>query len=94
MRAETKRLPRDQRRKLLEDFRINNAKKLLKAAGIVYTTPNPSKIQIMFNDEPISFWPYTGWHSGKSIEAGRGIENLLKQISDEKTKKMQEMQEA
>ena len=94
MRAETKKLPSDQRRKLLEDFRINNAKKLLKAAGIDFTTPNPSKIQIIYNGELVSFWPYTGWHSGKSIEAGRGIENLLKQISDETNKKMQEMQGA
>lgn len=91
MRAETKRLHRDQRRKLLEDFRIKNAKKVLKVAGIVYTTPNPSKIQIIYNDEPISFWPYTGWHSGKSITAGRGIKNLIKQLSDE-TKKMSTLQ--
>jgi len=29
----------------------------------------------------INFFPYSGWHSGKSIEDGRGFKNLLKQLN-------------
>ena len=28
----------------------------------------------------IRFWPYKGWASGKTIEDGRGLKNLLKQL--------------
>lgn len=44
---------------------------------------NDVKIEFIWKGETISFWPYTGWASGKSIEDGRGIKNLLKQIDNE-----------
>lgn len=28
----------------------------------------------------IRFWPYSGWHTGKDIEDGRGFEHLVKQL--------------
>ena len=28
----------------------------------------------------ITFWPYTGWYSGKGIGSGRGIHNLIKAL--------------
>ena len=34
----------------------------------------------MFDNEKVKFFPYSGWHTGKSIKDGRGIENLLKQL--------------
>lgn len=38
------------------------------------------EITFLFKDEVISFWPYSGWFSGKGVKAGRGFGNLLKQI--------------
>lgn len=35
-----------------------------------------------FKGAKITFWPYTGWASGKTIEDGRGIRNLLSQIKE------------
>jgi hypothetical protein len=32
----------------------------------------------------VYFYPYSGWHSGKSIKDGRGLQNLLKQITPDK----------
>lgn len=28
----------------------------------------------------IKYWPENGWHSGKNIEDGRGLEHLLNQL--------------
>lgn len=28
----------------------------------------------------IQFFPYSGWHTGRTIKDGRGIEKLLKQL--------------
>lgn len=28
----------------------------------------------------VMHYPFTGWHTGKSIKDGRGIQNLLKQL--------------
>lgn len=30
----------------------------------------------------IKFWPYSGWHTGKDIEDGRGFDHLIKQIKE------------
>lgn len=39
-----------------------------------------TKIIFDFKGSPITFYPYSGWASGKTIKDGRGIENLLKQL--------------
>ena len=33
-----------------------------------------------FNGYLISSYPYSGWHTGKSIKDGRDIDKLLKQL--------------
>ena len=37
-------------------------------------------IEFTFKDHIVRFYPYSGWHTGKSIIDGRGIDNLLKQL--------------
>lgn len=37
-------------------------------------------ITFLYKDNMISLWPYSGWFSGKGVKAGRGFENLLKQL--------------
>lgn len=68
-----------ERQKELEPQRIEFAKQEIKKLGldpIVYD----KKITFLFNDELITFFPYSGWASGKGITAGRGLNNLLKQL--------------
>ena len=68
-----------ERQKELEPQRIEFAKQEIKKLGfspIVYD----KKITFLFNDELITFFPYSGWASGKGIIAGRGLNNLLKQL--------------
>lgn len=37
-------------------------------------------ITFMYRDAIVKFYPYTGWHTGKTIKDGRGICNLIKQL--------------
>lgn len=68
------------RQKELEPKRMAYAIKALKARGVEVTQVNGSKLEFEYDGAVISFWAYSGWHSGKSIKEGRGIENLLKQL--------------
>jgi hypothetical protein len=36
----------------------------------------------MFKNELVKFFPYSGWHTGKSIVDGRGIKKLLAQLKE------------
>ena len=38
-------------------------------------------IEFTFNNERVKLFPFTGWHSGKSIKDGRSIKNLINQLT-------------
>jgi predicted nucleotidyltransferase len=40
-----------------------------------------TEIQFYWKGELVKFFPYSGWHTGKSIKDGRGLQNLLKQLN-------------
>lgn len=40
-----------------------------------------TELRFQYKGNTIHFWPYSGWASGKGIVAGRGLANLLKQIT-------------
>jgi len=44
------------------------------------TSITETEIQFYWKGELIKFFPYSGWHTGKSIKDGRGIEKLLNQL--------------
>ena len=60
--------------------RVNFAIEKITAFGYEISKHNLSQIQFTFKNETVTFFPYSGWASGKSIVDGRGLENLLKQI--------------
>lgn len=39
-----------------------------------------STLIFQFKGHPVYYYPRTGWHSGKTIKDGRGLDKLLKQI--------------
>ncbi len=39
-------------------------------------------ISFMHKGSLVTYWPYSGWASGKSIKDGRGLNNLLKQLDE------------
>jgi len=69
-----------EREKILQPQRITGCKLELEKLGFEVTQSGDTELQFMFNGSLVKFWPYSGWHSGKSIKDGRGFSNLLKQL--------------
>jgi len=64
----------------LEPKRMDFAKAKIESLGYEVTSNLENRLDFVFKARPVSFWPYTGWHTGSTIRDGRGLENLLKQI--------------
>lgn len=58
------------------DYAVNELNKL----GYNLIIKSDSEINFNYNGNLIKFFPYTGWHTGKGIKDGRGINNLLNQL--------------
>ena len=69
-----------EREKELQPKRIDYAIEKIRECGIETTLSDETKIQFLFKGEKVTLFPYSGWASGKSIKAGRGLQNLLKQL--------------
>lgn len=61
--------------------------KLVETPGVSKIEHNNKRIDFLFNGNKIQMFPYTGWHTGKGIVDGRGINNLLKQLNPNNLKK-------
>lgn len=72
-----------EREKELAPKRYQYAKDELKSLGFDIVAYDGIRITFEFKGETVSFWPYSGWHSGKTISDGRGIENLLEQLKND-----------
>lgn len=73
------RLNKDRQEKY-EPIRIDRAVNALMALGIEITFINNTRIEFYYREALITYYPYSGWASGKTIKDGRGLENLLKQL--------------
>lgn len=69
-----------ERQERLEPKRIEVAVKALDAVGINPIIVSGKRIEFEFKGDSVFFYPYSGWHTGKSIKDGRGLKNLLKQL--------------
>ena len=63
-----------------EPKRIDYAITELTEAGFDVHYQDKTKIKFYHNGNEITLFPFTGWHTGKSIKDGRGLNKLLKQI--------------
>lgn len=69
------------RQQELEPKRIDYAKEQLEKLGFkVKFQVETASISFEFKGSKIILYPYSGWHTGKTIKDGRGLENLLKQL--------------
>lgn len=64
----------------LEPKRFEYAVKQLEGKGVQITAQTDRQIEFLHNGQKVTFYPYTGWHTGKTIKDGRGIHKLLKQL--------------
>lgn len=68
------------RQKELEPQRIAYAKEQITKLGYDIEIETSTYLQFTFKGKPVKLYPYSGWHTGATIQDGRGIEKLLKQI--------------
>lgn len=69
-----------EREKILQPKRIAAGRAELEKLGIQIVGEDNTKIVFMFKGSQIQFFPYSGWHTGKTIKDGRGLQNLLRQL--------------
>jgi hypothetical protein len=74
-----------ERQKELELKRLSYAKKKLMELGFD-VTESETELRFFYKGSIIKFFPYSGWHSGKGIKDGRGLNKLLKQIGENNDK--------
>ena len=72
-----------EREKELQPKRIQWAIDAITNLGFEIVNEDETKIQFFFEGEWVTFYPYSGWHTGKSIKDGRGLQNLLKQLTND-----------
>lgn len=67
----------------LEPKRFEYASNTISNLGFDIFDVSSTYFSFFFRGEKVKVFPYSGWHTGKSIKDGRGIKNLIKQIKDE-----------
>lgn len=80
----SKRLDQE-REKRLEPKRMQVAISVITELGFDVRSVDDKHIEFQYNDETVTYWPYSGWASGKSIKDGRGLKRLISQITKEPT---------
>lgn len=68
------------RQKTFEPKRLRETRLEIERLGYNITFQSDTELRFMYNGHLVKFFPYSGWHTGKSIQDGRGFENLIKQI--------------
>ena len=70
-----------EREKRLQPDRIKSAKAEIERLGFVIEYEDETSLKFQYLGNLITLFPYSGWFSGKGIKDGRGLKNLLVQIS-------------
>lgn len=70
-----------ERQNKLEPQRVKHAIDCITQLGYNVTgTVTDKVINFEYKGHTVKFFPYSGWHTGKSINDGRGLKRLLDQI--------------
>ena len=69
-----------ERQNELEPTRMDYAKNSLIMMGFHICYQDKTRIEFVYDGELVKFYPYSGWHTGKTIKDGRGLKSLLNQI--------------
>ena len=71
-----------ERQERLEPERIAYAVERLEEMGYTITHRDNTRIQCIHRGHPVTFFPHSGWATGRTIKDGRGLKNLLKQLDN------------
>ena len=69
-----------ERQRRLEPKRIATAIRSVEELGLQIKYKDSTKIMFDFKGSNVTYFPYSGWATGKTIQDGRGLTNLLKQL--------------
>lgn len=72
------------REKRLQPERMKTAISKIEALGYDVSQKGETLITFDHDSCTINYYPYSGWASGQSIKDGRGLNNLLKQLNNQK----------
>ena len=70
---------RQEQRQRVEPMRLEHAQRRLQDEGYTVTTSLKDSKALMVDDY-VTFWPFSGWYSGKGIGSGRGLNHLIKSL--------------
>ena len=69
-----------EREKKLQPQRLEFAKQEIEKLGLTIVAIEETRIDFIFKNHKIQYYPYSGWATGKSIKDCRGLKNLLPQL--------------
>lgn len=69
-----------ERQQELEPIRVATCKQALEQMGFAVEQIGATQLRFIFRGSPVLFYPYSGWHTGKTIKDGRGFKNLINQL--------------
>ena len=70
-----------ERQIFLEPKRIKYAVDNLSAKGFDVYFESLNEVRFKYKGFEICYFPYSGWHTGKTIKDGRGFSKLLNQLN-------------
>lgn len=72
---------RKEERKQKEQKMVDHARRKIEELGYkVSMSDEDQYFTFEFKGHTVTYWPYSGWASGRSIKDGRGLKNLINQI--------------
>ena len=74
-----------ERQQRLEPTRIEYAVKRIEELGYEVIHRDSQMIKFIHKGHPVCFYPYSGWATGKTIQDGRELQKLLKQLQHGQT---------
>ena len=69
-----------ERQNTLQPKRKEYCKEQITKLGYVINYESETELVFDFMGHPVKLFPYSGWHTGRTIIDGRGLVKLLRQI--------------
>lgn len=72
-----------EREAVLQPKRMAHAKKVLERMGFDVEIVDHTQLIFSHNGHPVRLWPYSGWHTGRTVQDGRGLGHLVRQLEED-----------
>lgn len=69
-----------ERQNKIEPIRLRTAINEIQKLGLTIINCTDKMIEFEYKGQPVKYFPYSGWTTGKTIKDGRGLMNLINQL--------------